>query len=103
MYLVLAMSDPDPFDNCEVIVCCGGAQPSGTHTSPRSYIAVSRQNIHRPNGPTNCVLGGDGKIVGVAKFDIGSTILGWNEDLQSTFVKGTNFYSKTQSVEINLA
>jgi hypothetical protein len=84
MCLVLAMSDPDPFDNCDVIVCCGGAQPSDTHTSPRSSIAVSRQNIHRPNGPTNRVLGGDSKIVGVVKLDIGSTILSWNEDLQST-------------------
>jgi hypothetical protein len=56
-------------------------------------------NIQRPNGPTNRVLGGDGKIVGVVN-DIGSTILGWNEALQSTFVKGTNLYSKTKSVEI---
>jgi|SRR4029077_13044928 hypothetical protein len=103
MYLVLAMSDPDPFDNCEVIVCCGGAQPSDTHTSPCLSIAVSRPNIHRPNGPTDRVLGGDSKLVRVVKLDIGSTILGWNEDLQSTFVKGTNPYSKTQSVEINFA
>jgi hypothetical protein len=80
------------------------AAPAQRHnTSPRSSIAVSRQNIHRPNGPTNRELGGDSKIVGVVKLDVGSTILGRNEDLQSIFVKGTNFYFKTESVEINLA
>jgi hypothetical protein len=56
---------------------------------------VRRQNIHRPNGPTNCVLGGDSKSVGVVKLDAGSTILGRNEDLQNIFVEGANFYSKT--------
>jgi hypothetical protein len=61
---------------------------------------VRRQNIHCPNGPTNRVLDGDSKIIGVVKLDVGSTILGRNDDLQNIFVEGANFYSKTNSVEI---
>jgi hypothetical protein len=56
---------------------------------------VRRHNVHRPNGPTHRVLGGDSKIFAVVKPDVGSATLCRNEDLQSVFVQAAHFYSET--------
>jgi len=58
-------------------------------------LKVRHYYVHHPNGLTKCILGCDGKIVRVVKRNVGSAILGWNDNLQNIFIDDTHFYSNT--------
>src|SRR5713226_6506661 len=61
----------------------------------RICIRIRGQYVHYPNGPSERILGCDGKIVQVAKLNVGSGNFSRSKNPQNILVDGPNSYSMT--------
>src|SRR5216684_9101442 len=59
----------------------------------RIRIRIRGQYVHYPNGPSERILGCDGKIVQVAKLDVSSANVSRSKNPQNILAHGANFYT----------
>jgi len=66
-----------------------------TIPTSRDRIRIRGQNVHYPNGPSERILGCDGKIVQVAKPNVGSANFSRSKNPQNILADGPNSYTMT--------